>query len=64
MGGWLQAQVLTQVVEDSLRVTLARDESGQRKQVELPVVHGGRVRPGVNLDSMSNLLDIMEGCDP
>jgi hypothetical protein len=28
--------------------------------VELPVVHGGRLRPGVNLDSMSDLLDVME----
>ena len=50
---------LTQVIEDSLREALAR--GGERRApVELPVVHGGRLRPGVNLDSMSDLLDIME----
>jgi hypothetical protein len=32
-----------------------------RAPVELPVVKGGRLRQGVNLDSMSDLVDIMEG---
>lgn len=54
-------RTLTQVMEDSLRAALARGENGERKQVKLPVVRGGRLRPGVNLDSMSDLLDIMEG---
>lgn len=51
---------LTQVIEDSLRETLARRKDEERSRVELPVVRGGRLRPGVNLDSMSDLLDIME----
>jgi hypothetical protein len=50
---------LTQVIEDSLREALAR-RSERPAAVELPVVRGGRSRPGVNLDSTSDLLDIME----
>lgn len=50
---------LTQVIEDSLRESLAR-RGESRQEVELPVVHGGRLRPGVSLDSMSDLLDIIE----
>jgi hypothetical protein len=51
---------LTQVIEDALRAALARGGDGKRKQVKLPVVRGGRLRPGANLDSLSDLLDIME----
>lgn len=51
---------LTQVIEDSLRETLARRKDEGRPPVELPVMRGGRLRPGVNLDSMSDLLDTME----
>ena len=50
---------LTRVIEDSLREALVRGEE-LREPVELPVVHGGRLRPGVSLDSTSDLLDIME----
>jgi len=53
-------RTLTQVIEDSLRQALAGRPAGQEGRVELPVVRGGRLRPGVNLDSMSDLLDIME----
>jgi hypothetical protein len=50
---------LTRVIEDSLREALARGDE-RREPVELPVVRGGRLRPGVNLDSTSDLLDLME----
>jgi len=53
-------RTLTQVIQDSLREALARRPEGNGRRVELPVVHGGGLRPGVNLDSMSELLDIME----
>jgi hypothetical protein len=53
-------RTLTQVIEDSLRQALAGRPAGKGRRVELPVVRGGRLRPGVNLDSMSDLLDIME----
>jgi hypothetical protein len=53
-------RTLTEVIEDSLRATLSHDPRA-RARVELPVLKGGRVRAGVNLDSMSDLIDIMEG---
>ncbi len=53
-------RTLTQVIEDSLRQALTGRPAGKGRRVELPVVEGGRLRPGVNLDSMSELLDIME----
>lgn len=53
-------RTLTQVIEDSLRESLSRAPAGKSRRVKLPVVRGGRLRPGVNLDSMSELLDIME----
>jgi len=53
-------RTLTEVIEDSLREVLARRSEGHGEPAELPVVRGGRLRPGVNLDSMSELLDIME----
>jgi hypothetical protein len=57
-------RTLTQVIEDSLREALARRGRRDRVRAELPVVRGGRLRPGVNLDSMSDLLDTMEGDAP
>lgn len=53
-------RTLTRVIEDALRETLARGAADPGKAPELPVVRGGRVRPGVNLDSMSDLLETME----
>jgi hypothetical protein len=50
---------LTRVIEDSLREALVRGEE-RRPPVELPVVRGGRLRPGVNLDSTADLLELME----
>jgi hypothetical protein len=51
---------LTRVIEDSLRETLARRKDDRPQPTTLPVVNGGRLRPGVNLDSTSDLLDVME----
>jgi hypothetical protein len=56
-------RTLTQLIEDALREALARRATSERPRVELPTFEG-RVRPGVNLDSMSDLLDIMEGDAP
>jgi hypothetical protein len=53
-------RTLTQVIEDSLRQALAGRPDGEGRRAELPIVRGGRLRPGVNPDSMSDLLDIME----
>jgi hypothetical protein len=53
-------RTLTKVIEDALRETLARRDAPPGSRPELPVVEGGRIRPGVNLDSMSDLIDTME----
>ena len=53
-------RTLTQVIEDSLREALSERPHDRTAVTQLPVVHGGRLRQGVNLDSMSDLLDVME----
>jgi hypothetical protein len=54
-------RTLNAVVEDALRESLARQRRGQRPIVPLPVSKSrGWVRPGVNLDSNAELLDLME----
>ncbi len=57
-------RTLTQVIEDSLRVALTPRDREDRPRRELPVVDGGRLLPGVNLDSMSDLIDTMESDAP
>lgn len=56
-------RTLTAVFEDALRQALEkRKHAAKRPRVELPVFRGGRgLRPGVNLDSNAQLLDLMEG---
>ena len=56
-------RTLTQLIEDAVREALARRAMEERTRVELPTF-AGHVRPGVNLDPMSDLLDIMEGDTP
>jgi hypothetical protein len=54
-------KTLTAVLEDALREALARRSPPiRRKRVRLPVFNGGGVRPGVDLDDSSSLLELME----
>jgi hypothetical protein len=54
-------QTLTAVIEDALRETLARRKHPvKRRKVRLPTFPGGRLRPGVDLDDTSAILDLME----
>lgn len=56
-------RTLNEVVEDALRESLARrDRSVREGIVELPTF-SGRLKPGVDLDDTSALLDLMEGAD-
>jgi Arc/MetJ family transcription regulator len=56
-------RTLNEVVEDALRESLARrDRSVHEPIVELPTF-SGRLKPGVDLDDTSALLDLMEGAD-
>jgi hypothetical protein len=59
-------RTLTAIIEDALREALARrSEAPQRERIQLPVVKGGRLMPGVDLDNSAALLDLMEaGDDP
>ena len=58
-------RTLTRLIEDALRETLARrgTTTKRRPRVELPTFEGGRLQPGVNLDSNAALLDLMEGIE-
>jgi hypothetical protein len=58
-------RTLTAVIEDALRETLARGQKGEgkRARVQLPTFRGRGLRPGVNLDSTDDLLDVMEEPD-
>ncbi|MFZ5472282.1 MAG: CopG family transcriptional regulator [Myxococcota bacterium] len=57
---------LTSLIEDALREVLARQSRPEPGEaLSLPVFHGDGVRPGVDLDSTSSLLDLMdEAHDP
>jgi len=57
---------LAAVIEDALRLSLQRPRGapGRRPPFRFPTFKGNGVRPGVNLDSNAELLDIMEGRGP
>ncbi len=53
-------QTLSAVIEDALGETLARRKHPvKRRKVRLPTFPGGRLRPGVDLDDTSAILDLM-----
>jgi predicted DNA-binding ribbon-helix-helix protein len=55
---------LTRLIEEALRERLARRRDlASAPPVELPVLRGSRLRPGVDLTSSGALLDLMEGLD-
>ncbi len=55
---------LTAVIEEALRVFLAkRCSASPRRPVKLTTVKGKGLRPGVDLDSTADLLDLMDEAD-
>ena len=50
---------MTAIIEDALRIELLRRRQRDRPRVEL-LTSPGRSFPGINLDSTSELLDLME----
>lgn len=58
-------RTLTSVIEESLRVTLTRDQrsSGSKRKVSLPTFKGDGLLPGIVLNSSSALLDEMDAAD-
>lgn len=59
-------RTLTAVIEDALRASLAPQAQtpGTEGWMRLPTVGGQGLRPGVDLDCTSDLIDIMERDDP
>jgi hypothetical protein len=54
-------RTLSYVIQDALRETLARrQEAAGGRPVRLPVIGGGGVRPGVDLDDNARLLELMQ----
>lgn len=52
---------LTALVEEALRIRLARPEIRRRSEVRLPTFRGDGLNPGVNLDDMGTVYDRMDG---
>ena len=48
------------VIEDALRLCLAQGGPKERETVRLTTVGGKGLRPGVDLDDMSSVLEAME----
>lgn len=57
-------RTLTSVIEESLRITLARVKASatSKATTKLPTVKGG-LRPGVDLDNSAALADLLDGFD-
>lgn len=54
-------RTLTAVIEDALRAVVAgRRQPRRRQEIKLTVVGGHGVRPGIDLDDTSALIDVMD----
>lgn len=54
-------QTVSQVIEDSVREKLLRRGDDEATAFRVRAFHGGRVRPGVDLDDNGSLLETMDG---
>ena len=52
-------KTLSSLIEDSLRVTLARNQAIERSPLNLHTFSGNGLFPGVHLDRSEALLDLM-----
>jgi len=52
---------MTQVIEDALRVAVARAGNPPARTVTIVTANGDGVQPGVDLDNSAALLDLMDG---
>ena len=54
-------RTLSYVIQDALRETVARRrEAAARQPVRLPVIGGGGLQPGVDLNDNARLLELLE----
>ena len=54
---------MTQVIEDALRVAVARTGPARPKTLTIVTAGGDGLQPGIDLDDTSALLDRMEGVE-
>jgi ribbon-helix-helix CopG family protein len=54
---------MTQVIEDALRVAVARTGPARAKTATIVTVSGGGLQPGIDLDDTAALLDRMDGLE-
>jgi hypothetical protein len=54
-------RTLTQVIEDALRVAVARRKRPKPRTVSIVTFKGNGLQPGVDLDDMSAVYDLMDG---
>jgi len=52
---------LTALVEEALRLRLARPTARQKGRVSLPTFRGDGLQPGVTLDDMDTVYDRLDG---
>ena len=52
---------LAALVEEALRLRLARRTAARPRSVKLPTFHGDGLQPGLTLDDMSTILDRLDG---
>lgn len=54
-------KALGEVVSDALRMALIGSRKGDPRPIRLPVIGGGGVRPGVDLNNNAQIQDILDG---
>jgi hypothetical protein len=54
---------MTQVIEDALRVAVARRAPAKARTVTIVTFNGDGLQPGVDLDDSAALLDRMDGLE-
>lgn len=58
-------RTLSAVIEDAIRISMGRRADGERSiERPLPLISGGGLQPGVDLDDSAALLELMEGTKP
>ncbi len=55
---------LSRFVEDAVKAVINRRAAQAGPRVELPVFHGGRLLPGVDLSDSAGLADVMDSDAP
>ncbi|HST63731.1 MAG TPA: CopG family transcriptional regulator [Mycobacteriales bacterium] len=55
-----KGMTLSRLVEDAVKAVVNRGPAAAGARVELPVFHGGRLRPGIDLSDSAGLAELMD----